>query len=424
MKIIISHPTSNQNNRAVLQALMKQNMLKEYHTTFASFPGSLLYHVGGIAALSDIRRRSFQKEIKSFTHISPIHEIGRMLSGKLGFSRFIQHETGSFCLDVVYQQLDKKVSRRLKNLGSGTGAVYAYEDGALHSFKVAKELGLKCIYELPIAYWETGRKLMQQEADRLPNWAITLGGGIRNSAAKLERKTKELELADVVIVPGKFVMDSLPKWAKSKQIIISPFGSPQTFKNKVFPKQNLQKPLRVLFVGSMGQRKGLGDLFLAMKLIKKENVELVVLGSLLAPMEFYRNELQNFVYEPCRSHEDVLKLMQTCDILCLPSIVEGRALVMQEAMSQGLPLIITPNTGGEDLIKEYETGFLVPIRNPEAIAEKIMWFVNNKKCVEEMGFQAKSWAETYTWNKYSERIANELMAYLEEPEDQHFQPKI
>src|SRR5690606_20839096 len=199
-----------------------------------SFPGSLLYHVGGIAALSDIRRRSFQKEIKSFTHISPIHEIGRMLSGKLGFSRFIQHETGSFCLDVVYQQLDKKVSRRLKNLGSGTGAVYAYEDGALHSFKVAKELGLKCIYELPIAYWETGRKLMQQEADRLPNWAITLGGGIRNSAAKLERKTKELELADVVIVPGKFVMDSLPKWAKSKQIIISPFGSPQTFKNKVF----------------------------------------------------------------------------------------------------------------------------------------------------------------------------------------------
>lgn len=370
--------------------------------------------MGGIGALSDIRRRSFQPELKSFTHSAPIHEIGRILSNKLGFSKFTRHEIGAFCLDTVYQQLDKKVSRRLKkSKGSGIDAIYAYEDGALHSFTVAKELGITCIYDLPIAYWETGRKLLQEEAERLPNWAVTLGGGIKDSAAKLERKRKELELADVVIGPGEFVMNSLPDWARSKKLIVSPFGSPQTKKDLVFKKRNFEKPLRILFVGSMGQRKGLGDLFSAVKILKNENVELVVLGSLLAPMEFYKKEFSNFIYEPCRSHEDVLKLMQTCDIFCLPSIVEGRALVMQEAMSQGLPLIITPNTGGEDLINENETGFLIPIRSPQAIAEKIMWCVNNRTSVEEMGHQARCWTEKYTWEKYSEKIVMEIMAYLE-----------
>ncbi len=422
MKLIISHPTSNQNNRSVLTGLLEKKMLLEYHTSVASFPGSILYQMGGTRALSEIRRRSFCPELKSFTYSSPLHEIGRIMSGKLGFSRFTQNEYGTFCLDAVYEQLDKKVSRRLnKSKGREIDAVYAYEDGALHSFKAAKELGITCIYELPIAYWETGRKLLNAEAERLPNWAVTLGGGIQDSEAKLDRKTKELELADVVIGPGEFVMNSLPDWAKSKKLIVSPFGSPVNKKGQVCNKKNMEKPLRILFVGSMGQRKGLGDLLSAMKMLKNENVELVVLGSLLAPMEFYKNEFSNFIYEPCRQHEEVLKLMQTCDIFCLPSIVEGRALVMQEAMSQGLPLIITPNTGGEDLIIENETGFLIPIRSPEAIAEKIMWYVNNRSCVEEMGNQAKLWAAEYTWKKYSEKIVMEIMAHLEKSERGYLQ---
>src|SRR5690606_39238450 len=97
-----------------------------------------------------------------------------------------------------------------------------------------------------------------------------------------------------------------------------------------------------------------------------------VLGSMQSSFDFYKDKIKRgFIYEKGRPHEEVLKLMKSCDVFCLPSIVEGRALVMQEAMSQGLPLIITPNTGGEDLIKNGETGFLVPIRSPEVIAEKI-----------------------------------------------------
>lgn len=92
-------------------------------------------------------------------------------------------------------------------------------------------------------------------------------------------------------------------------------------------------------------------------------------------------------------------------MFCLPSIAEGRALVMQEAMSQGLPLIITPNTGGEDLIEEGVNGFLIPIRSPGAIAEKIAWFADHRPLLPEMSRAAKVKAAGLTWAKYGQTIA-------------------
>jgi glycosyltransferase involved in cell wall biosynthesis len=314
-------------------------------------------------------------------------------------------------MDAIYQDFDAAVARRLTSLQARHGAntVYAYEDGALATFKQAKKLGMQCIYDLPIAYWETGRHLMQEEAVRLPQWAPTLGGGIQDSAAKLARKTQELELADVVVTPSLFVRDSLPSWAQAKPTIMVPFGSPASATSALpTAAQRAGRPLRVLFVGALGQRKGLGDLMAAVQLLNRSDLELVLLGTPLAPLEFYRQQLPQLTYEPGRPHDQVLALMRTCDVFCLPSIVEGRALVMQEAMSQGLPLLITPNTGGEDLIEEGRTGFLVPIRSPEAIAEKLTWFLDNRTAIPEMGRLAQQLAARYTWDNYGAQVFNQL----------------
>jgi len=323
----------------------------------------------------------------------------------------IAHETGFASVDKVYGDLDEATAAYLSVLlrQQDVDAVYAYEDGALETFTRAKALGLKCIYDLPIAYWETLRGLMFEEAERLPAWVTTLGGAINDSKEKLERKTRELELADVVVGPGKFVLNSLPAWAKGKQLIMSPFGSPEGKSMTEVPEDlDTSRPLRVLFAGSLGQRKGLGDLFAAVKMLDPKKIELVVMGSLIAPLEFYKSELSNFTYEKGRPNAQVLELMRSCDVFCLPSIVEGRALVMQEAMSQGLPLLITPNTGGEDLIIDGETGFLVPIRSPEAIAEKLNWYVNNRETTKIMGQKAKIHSAKYTWKGYGDQIVAEL----------------
>lgn len=413
MKIVLSHPTGNSNVRAVAIKLAEQNNLFRFYTSIAVFPDSYWTRITKFSAFKELKRRTFKSILKNYTHTSPWNEISRIVSSKLGIKIFTAHEVGFFCIDKIYQSLDRKVASTLKNAQkNGVTAVYAYEDGALETFMKAKELGLICIYDLPIAYWETGRALMEEEAQRLPAWAKTLGGGLSDSKAKLERKRKELALADIVIGPGSFVINSLPEWSLDKIKIVSPFGSPKNDSETLLSSKSIHKPLRVLFVGSMGQRKGLGDLFEAINQLKGIPVELVVLGSLLAPMEFYNSQLANFTYEPGRSHDEVLELMRTCDVFCLPSIVEGRALVMQEAMSQGLPIIITSNTGGEDLVIEGETGFLVPIRSPNAIAEKIKWFVENRDQVTVMGQKAAKHSQNYTWDNYGDTIIEQLKSIL------------
>ncbi|MGY2134551.1 glycosyltransferase family 4 protein [Hymenobacter sp. HD11105] len=412
MKVVLSHPTGNANVRAVLKGLGDAEALAEFHTTVATKGASFLLPLLPQGIQHEWLRRSFAIPSSQLrTH--PFPEIARLFLPRIGLPAFTTPESGFASIDAVYQNLDNAVANRLTALAKSTTAVYAYEDGALATFTQAKKLGIKCIYDLPIAYWEYGRKLLNEEAIRLPKWAITLGGGITDSRDKLERKTRELELADIVIVPSQFVKDSLPSWTASKHIIVAPFGTPEAGSRKDQRKEySTANPLRVLFVGSLGQRKGLGDLFAAIRLLNRSDVELVIMGTVLAPMAFYKSELPTFAYEQGRPHDQVLALMKSCDVFCLPSIIEGRALVMQEAMSQGLPLIITPNTGGSDLIKEKQTGFLVPIRSPEVIAEKLAWLLENPSEAYKMGQLAKDHATTYTWEKYSQHIVKCLKAHL------------
>jgi len=394
MKVMVSHPTGNRNVRAVLTSFSAAGLLAGFNTTLAVDPKHYLLNLLPERFSRELMRRSYPIHY-DLIYTRPLLELGRNLFPK------------RVSVDIVYEDMDKAFAANLSkiNVKKSLNAVYAYEDGALHTFTRAKKLGLTCIYDLPIAYWETAQRLMREEALRLPDWSVTLGGGMTDTAGKLHRKTQELELADVVVVPGSFVKNSLPDWALKKKIIVAPFGSPNGIAS--IPEQsekNMERPLKVLFVGSLGQRKGLGDLFEAIKLLDPTQVELILMGVPMAPLEFYRYEYEHFRYEKVRPHEQVLELMRSCDVFCLPSIVEGRALVLQEAMSQGLPVILTENTGGADLVIEGETGFIVPIRNPEQIAEKLTWCIENRDILQKMGIKAQQHAATYTWESYGNQI--------------------
>lgn len=411
MKIVVTHPTGNRNVRAVISSFEEAGILGGFSTTLAVNPDSAWLKLVPDRMRKEFARRTYPINFDQI-HTRPLLELSRNILPKIGFKKAIQHEVGFASLQKVYSDLGEATAVYLAEMAEkeNIDAVYAYEDGALETFTRAKALGITCVYDLPIAYWETARRLMHEEAERLPAWLATMGGAIRDSQEKLDRKTRELELADIVVGPGKFVLDSLPEWAADKKVIMSPFGSPESGPSSegVSNEQVENRPLRVLFVGSLGQRKGLGDLFNAVKLLDPKKIELVIMGTLLAPLDFYKGELANFTYEKGRPHAAVLELMRSCDVFCLPSIVEGRALVMQEAMSQGLPLLITPNTGGDDLIFEGGTGFLVPIRSPEAIAEKLNWFADHREATKIMGLKAKKHASNYTWKGYGDKIVTEL----------------
>jgi len=398
--ILVTHPFGNANVRAVLETFSQADLLERFVTTLGWSKSSYPYlsdHIRGKL------RRNYAIAAEKID-IHPLRESVRLLANTIGLRRLTKHEKGWASIDRVWQSLDREAARRLRGgeYGPGLGAVYAYEDCAEEQFLAARDLGLHRIYDLPIAYWETAQRLLREETERYPDWEPTLGA-TRDSPEKLSRKTRELELAELVICPSKFVLESLPENIRtSRSCILSPFGSPAV--DRLRPGPNESRPLRVLFAGMLTQRKGLADVFAAMKVIDSSQIELVVMGSLLRPLEWYRKKFPKFVYEPPRPHAEVLQLMRSCDLLLLPSIVEGRALVQQEAMMCGLPLIVTKNAGGDDLINEGETGFLVPIRSPEAIADKIGWFATNRALISGMGIAAQKRARELTWRFYGETI--------------------
>jgi glycosyltransferase involved in cell wall biosynthesis len=303
--------------------------------------------------------------------------------------------------------LDKKVSSKLTK--EGTHVLHAYEDGAYYSFKRAKELGIQCSYELPIAHWATVRRLLAEEAERYPQWEPTLEI-TREPEEKLFRKEEELMMADRITCPSQFVLDSIPEEIKQNTSCqVSPFGSPGSQLSdgdgKIVTKTS--NSLKLLFVGSMSQRKGLADLFEAMKLLKKEPVNLSVLGQPSLPIDFYRKQFSEFQYFPPCSNQKVREIMMKHDILVLPTIIEGRALVQQEALSCGLPIIVTRNAGGEDLVEEGLTGHLVPIRSPEKLAQCILKDLEEINSLKEKKVECLKKARQYSWEEYASKIIDD-----------------
>jgi glycosyltransferase involved in cell wall biosynthesis len=389
-RFVVSHPTGNTFVRALLNQLSNQNQLEKFFTTIGAGEGANSL----ISTFSGEKRKYTIPDTKISRQWVP--EVVRLLSKG-------NQEKKRRKVDLSYQALDHKVSRLLSNYSSQI--LHAYEDGCSVSFARAKQQGLQCSYELPIAHWATVRRLLAEEAGRYPEWEPTLES-TREPEEKLFRKEEELRLADRITCPSQFVLDSIPLGIRQKTPCqISPFGSPpcEPVDFKRSPKNDT---LKLLFVGSMSQRKGLADLFEAMKLLKGEPISLSILGQPSMPMEFYRKQFAEFAYFPPCSNQKVRKIMKAHDALVLPSIVEGRALVQQEALSCGLPIIVTPNAGGTDLVDEGKTGHLVPIRSPEKIAEAISMLKRKSAEKNEIQKWCQTKASFYTWSNYAQRIVD------------------
>ena len=389
-RFVVSHPTGNTFVRALINQLNDQNQLEKFYTTIGTGEGANSL----ISAFSGEKRKYTIADTKISRQWVP--EIARLLSKG-------NQEKKRRKVDLSYHALDHKVSHLLSNHSSQV--LHAYEDGCPDSFARAKQLGMQCSYELPIAHWATVRRLLSEEAERYPQWEPTLES-TREPEEKLFRKEEELRLADRITCPSQFVLDSIPLEIRQKTLCqISPFGSPPC-EPVDFKRSQKNDTLKLLFVGSMSQRKGLADLFEAMKLLKREPISLSILGQPSMPMEFYYKQFSKFEYFPPCSNPRVREIMKAHDALVLPSIVEGRALVQQEALSCGLPIIVTPNAGGTDLVDEGKTGHLVPIRSPEKIAEAISMLKRKSAEKNEIQKWCQTKASFYTWSNYAQKIVD------------------
>jgi glycosyltransferase involved in cell wall biosynthesis len=401
--IIISHPTGNQNSRNATEAFYKAGQLGRFYTTIAwnSQTSLTKWLPTGVAAL--LNRREFNTIPTKLIASQGTREACRLLAGKLKLNFLIEHEIGLLSVDTIYQAFDNFVARQL--IGQQrVSQMYAYEDGALATFKVAKQHNIQTLYELPIGYWRAAQQIMGEEAQLKPDWANTILS-TRDSTKKLERKDQELALADKIIVASQFTADTLKLSAVyDKEIIIIPYGSPQPVEQ---PNFNRHKKMKVLFVGGLSQRKGLSYLLDAANLLN-DKIELTIIGTRIAKCVPLDAALQQYRYIPSLPHHEILKEMDQHDVFVFPSLFEGFGLVILEAMARGIPVITTPNTAGPDIITDSEDGYIVPIRSTQAIAEKLELLANNPDLLDQLKIAALAKAGLFSWAKYQSQLTTLL----------------
>jgi glycosyltransferase involved in cell wall biosynthesis len=410
-RLLFSHPTGNANVRAALAGLHEAGLLQEFHTTIAAYPGNVWDRLGRTSWGREFQRRTFDERLQPLTVQHPFRELGRVGASRLKISRLTRHETGVFCIDAVYQAQDRLVARQLRKTPQKFPGVYAFEDGALASLTAARELGLSGIYDLPIGYWRTARKLLAGEFARMPEWASTLTG-FKDSPEKLARKDAELAAAKKIIVASSFTASTLKEYPGQLPVpVIVPYGFPPVATESGRAARGpvtKENPLRLLFVGSLSQRKGIADLFAAVNILG-DAVSLTVIGNkVTADCPALDKELTKHRWIPSLPHAQILDEMRAHDVFVFPSLFEGFGLVITEAMSQGTPVITTERTAGPDLITHGENGWLIKAGSTEALVQQLEALVKNTEAVQAVGTQARRTAAARPWSVYGSELAGAI----------------
>lgn len=399
--LLLAHPSGNTFFRAAARAFHSRDWLQELHSCICWNPRAPLARLLPDSLARQLARRCFADVPLPLQHSHPWRELARLALPPRLLPPLHRHETGALSVDGVYRSFDHQVARRLPALPA-LRAVYAYEDAALQTFQAAQDRGVRRVYDLPIGHWRSAQRIFAEERDLQPDWACTLTG-LSDSAAKLARKDQELALADAVIVPSGFVRATLEQIETLVPIHVVPFGAPAPLAG--VPHTPSHGPLRLLYVGSLGQRKGLAYALDAVAALGSQ-VHLTLIGRPTsvhcAPLNA---ALERHRWIPTLPHVHILAQMRQHDVLLLPSLFEGFALVIHEALSQGLPVIATANTGACESVRDGLEGFIVPIRNSGAIASRLQQLVDDRDRLAAMRRACLRRAAERSWMGYEQALA-------------------
>ncbi len=191
----------------------------------------------------------------------------------------------------------------------------------------------------------------------------------------------------------------------------------------------------LLFVGRIEPLKGVDTLLRAVALIAAEHPDwmsrlcLSVIGGNLGPDGASENEemarllelrqelgIGNMVtFLGARGQDTLPDYYAAADIVIVPSHYESFGLVALEAMACGTPVIASEVGGLAFLVKNGQTGFHIPERDPRALADKIMLLLTNPDLRHQLGQQAVAYAQDYAWPRIADQILEMYQQVIAEP---------
>ncbi len=289
-------------------------------------------------------------------------------------------------------------------------AVYAFNGAAVEIFEAAKAKGLKCILDMTIAPLEVVEQLLSDERQRFPN--LELAEHTSDSPDELiSRERREWELADLILCGSEYVADSLAEvGVDPSKCRVARWGYSGPTVARA-PTANSSQ-IRILIAGTVELRKGVPYVLQAAELLDDPRFHLRFVGPNRLNMTAIKGQFLNsqsrcpveFAGPVPRS--EMTQEYQSADILLHASLAEGSANVCYEAMAHGLPVIATPNAGST--VKDGFTGFLIPVRDPEAIAQAISRLSDSEEFRHSMGEAARQVASGLTLQQYQLQLAQTI----------------
>jgi glycosyltransferase involved in cell wall biosynthesis len=247
--------------------------------------------------------------------------------------------------------------------------------------------------------------LVLEEAKRWKSYAIPEA---QPPEAYFRRNRLEWQVADVIVVNSEWSQQALiSSGALKHKLEVLPLAYEAGVAEPTRRDNHDSGNLRVLWLGTVCLRKGIQYLVEAAKRLVSCPIEFLVGGPLhiseLAIKEAPRN--LRFVGQVSRSQAGTF--YQQGDVFVLPTISDGFALTQLEAMAHGLPVIVTPNCGR--VVEDGATGFIVPPRDPEALAQALLRFVRDRNLAAKMAPQCRAAVKAYSIDS----LGKQLVAILQ-----------
>lgn len=411
-RVVLVHPTGNQNVRQAAQALYEHGMLAGFYTTVAWDPDSWLAKLLPARLARNLGRRAYQHIPQELIHAQPWSELMRQFVSRTGLGIHNLDEKSLFGVDAIYRRLDLQVKNDLEAGRTRPTAIYSYDDCAFHCFKAAGKLGIKRIFELPTVYYRAVEEMIRMERELNPEW-ITCLSGVNDSAEKLARKDEELRRADAVFVASSYCAETLKFFPEplNKPVYTINYGAPAPGPPKTITDR--KQPLRVLYVGSMNQRKGMSYLFKAIDRLQVEH-EFTLIGGVNSKYkcDALTEALGKHKWLQTLSHHDVLQQMRWHDVLVFPTLSDAFGLVILEAMAQGTVVLTTPNSAACDVIEDGVNGVLVPVRNADAITAQLTRLAEDRETLHRLGEAGRRTAAEHSWARYRAEWAGAISECL------------
>ena len=281
--------------------------------------------------------------------------------------------------------------------------IWGYNTSSLEVFRWAKKQGILCVLDQTIGHPIAMNQVMLKEKEKHPEFFVK---DYKPYSSKwLERQNDEILLADLVVVGSKFCAQTMiDNGCPVEKIRIIPYGYDETIFPQKQPIRTILEnhPINFLFVGSVGPRKGIAYLLKVIERIAPNRASLTLLGCLNVPIKTFNRFAHRVTHINHVPRNDVIHYLEKADCLIFPSLFEGSALVLNEAIGAGLALIHSQSSG--DGVCNGVNGILIKNISVDSLLDAAESIIEQRKLLVKM--QQASWdmKTKRSWKVYRQAL--------------------